>query len=359
MSAPVGAGNAADNQALRFVARIFRMRLLGLSSGCVAVGAVLYQQGAAWYWWALLVFDGAIWPFLAHAVARRSRAPVDAERRNLLIDSMAGGMWIAVMQLNLLPSVLLAVMLSADKLGVGGWRFLARTATGQLAAFALAWPLLGFPFQPETTTLTILLSTPFMVAYPMALSAVAYELGRKVVRQNRVLERLTRIDALTGLPNRRQWEDAASNEFSRSLRSGRPASLLVLDIDHFKQINDGFGHPVGDLVLKQLGMALQASVREVDTPGRFGGDEFGVVLTEATLQEAGEVAERIRENIRKASVKFTVSIGIAALDENLESVGEWLRRADQALYAAKREGRNRIARSQAAGQPAPGVAVLR
>ena len=342
MSMPSETGKAPySDEHLRFVSRIFRMRLLGLGAGCVAVGGVLYEQHAAWYWWALLIFDGYVWPFLARC---HSRDPLQAERRNLLLDSMAGGLWIAVMQLNLLVSVLLAVMLSADKVGVGGWRFLARTATGQLIAFVTTWTLLGFPFQPETSMLTILLSIPFMTAYPLALSTVAYALGRKVARQNKYLERLSRLDPLTGLPNRRQWDEAASSEFIRALRNDRDAALLVLDIDHFKQINDEFGHPVGDLVLKQLAGALQASVREVDTPGRFGGDEFGVVLTEATPEQAFEIAERIRANICSATVKFTVSIGIAAIDSRLENAGEWIRCADQALYLAKRDGRNRIAR---------------
>jgi diguanylate cyclase len=338
----------ADNEHLKFVARIFRMRALGLGAGCIAVGGVLYQQQVFWPWWVVLVIDGCVWPFLAYVLARRSRNPAEAERRNLMVDSMAGGMWIAVMQLNLLPSVLLAVMLSADKVGVGGWRFVARTATGQVIAFCTTWALLGFPFQPQTSTLSILLCIPFMIIYPMALSTVAYALGRKVVRQNRALERLSRIDPLTGLPNRRQWEQAVSSEFSRAQRTDRKAALIVLDIDHFKAVNDEFGHPIGDLVLKQLGAALQASVREIDTPGRFGGDEFGVVLTEASPVEASEIAERIRSNILMASVKFTVSMGIAAFDMELESMGEWIRRADQALYAAKRQGRNRIARSQPA-----------
>lgn len=332
-----------SDEHLRFASRIFRMRLLGLGAGCIAVGGVLYEQHAAWYWWVLLVFDGYVWPFFARWLARRSRDPLQAERRNLLLDSMAGGLWIAVMQLNLLVSVLLAVMLSADKVGVGGWRFLARTATGQLIAFATTWTLLGFPFQPETSVLSILLSIPFMTVYPLALSTVAYALGRRVARQNKYLERLSRLDPLTGLPNRRQWDEAASAEFTRALRSGRDAALLVLDIDRFKQVNDEFGHPIGDLVLRQLAGALQASVREVDTPGRFGGDEFGVVLAEATPEQAFEIAERIRANIFNATVKFTVSIGVAVIDSSMENAGEWIRCADQALYIAKRDGRNRIA----------------
>ena len=107
MSAPSEARKPADNEHLQFVGRIFRMRLLGLGAGCVAVGGVLYQQHAAWPWWALLAFDGYVWPFIAYLVARHSRNPIQVERRSLVADSMAGGMWIAVMQLNLLGDDLL------------------------------------------------------------------------------------------------------------------------------------------------------------------------------------------------------------------------------------------------------------
>lgn len=355
MSAPNQAEKESKTREhLRFVGRIYRMRTLGLGAGCVAVGGVLYQNEAGWPWWVVLAINGYIWPSIAYLVARRSRDPLAAERRNLLVDSMAGGMWIAVMQMNLLPSVLLAVMLSADKVGVGGWRFLTRTALGQAIVCALTWTLLGFPFRPDTTMFNILLSIPFMVVYPLALSTAAYALGRKVVRQNRILDRLIRIDPLTGLPNRRQWEEAAATEFARVVRSGRHATLLMLDIDHFKQINDEYGHPIGDQVLRQLAIALQASVRDIDTPGRFGGDEFGVVLTEATQDEAFDVAERIRNAIQAIGLpevpglKFSVSIGMAVAEPRLESVGEWIRRADMALYRAKREGRNRVAQSQPA-----------
>ena len=345
MSAPSEADRAAKrNDYLKFVARIYAMRSLGLGTGCIAVGGVLYEDQAAWPWWVVLVFNACVWPTLAYWLARRSRHPQHAERWNLAVDSAAGGMWIAVM----LPSLLLAVMLSADKVGVGGWPFLLRTAAAQLAACLVTWALIGFPFQPETTMHVILWSVPFMLAYPLALSTAAYALGRKVVRQNRILDRLSRMDVLTGLPNRRQWDEAAATEFARSARSGRHAALLMLDVDHFKEINDHYGHPVGDRVLKELALILQSIVRETDTPGRFGGDEFGLVLIETSYSDAVEVAERIRSAVQAMrfedlpDLRCAVSIGISVADPSLESLAEWIRHADIALYRAKRAGRNQI-----------------
>ena len=345
-----GPSGIKRSEHLRFAGRIYRMRSLGLGFGCVAVGATLYEDGAAWHWWLILAFNGCVWPSVAYWLARHSRDPRRTELRNLVVDSMAGGMWVAVMQFNLLPSALLVVMLSADKVGVGGWRLLLRTSAAQLTACALIWALLGFPFEPRTSMFVILWCLPFMATYPMALSTVAYALARKVVRQNRVLDHLSRVDGLTELFNRRHWEEAVTAEFARGERSGRHSVLLMLDVDHFKDINDAYGHPVGDKVLRGIAAILRSNVRDIDTAGRFGGDEFGVVLAEASLDDAKEVAERIRTAVgtlriaEAAELRCAVSIGIAAADSSLSSVGDWVRRADQALYRAKQEGRNRIAR---------------
>ncbi|MCI4566608.1 diguanylate cyclase [Lysobacter sp. CFH 32150] len=333
----------------RFVGRIYRMRMLGLGTGVLAIAGVLYENGASPLTWAALLANGYLWPHVACLLANRSRDPERAEYRNLVVDSACGGIWIAVMQFNLLPSTLLAVMLSADKIGVGGWRFLGRTATFQGIACLLTAAVLGFPFQPQTTMLSIVCSLPFMFAYPLALSTAAYALGRKVVRQNRMLVRLNRTDALTSLWNRMHWEEAALNELTRCARTGRPAALLLMDIDHFKDINDNYGHPIGDVVLRRIGAILQASVREIDTPARFGGDEFGVVLAEAGLAEAQEVAERIRVAVEGThfdgvpGLHCTVSIGVAVANPQLGDVATWISHADAVLYRSKQMGRNRVA----------------
>lgn len=333
---------------LRFVGRIYRMRMLGLGTGVLAVAGVFYQNGAPMLAWIALAANGYLWPHVAYLVARRSRDPEQAEFRNLMLDSAFGGCWIAMMEFNLLPSALLAVMLSADKIGVGGWRFLGRTATLQAVACLATAAALGFPFRPDSSMLNIVCSLPFMFVYPLAISTAAYGLGRKVVRQNRLLDRISRTDALTGLWNRAHWEEVAARELPRSIRTGRPAALLLMDIDHFKEINDGHGHAVGDMVLRCIGTILRTSVRAIDTAARFGGDEFVVILPEASLAEAIEVAERIRAAIDAArfedvpALHCTVSIGAAAVSPALQDVASWVGRADAALYRSKQAGRNRV-----------------
>ncbi|RNF83786.1 diguanylate cyclase [Montanilutibacter psychrotolerans] len=345
--------SAGSSEHRRFVARIYRMRILGLGTGCIAISGVLYENGASLLTWMALAFNGGIWPTVAYAIARGSRDPKQAEFRNLAIDSICGGIWIAVMQFNVVPSALLAVMLSADKIGVGGWRFLARTASVQALACLATWALLGFGFRPDTTMTQVLVCLPFMVAYPLAISTAAYALGRKVVRQNRMLDRLNRTDGLTGLPNRLHWEEAAVTELSRCSRTRRPAALLMFDIDNFKQINDSYGHPAGDEVLRRVAASLRASLRALDTPGRFGGDEFGVVLGDTDSRDAMDVAERLRATVAAIRIeglpdlRCTISVGVAFIVPRLDSVNVWIRHADTALYRAKQTGRNRVCTSGA------------
>ena len=140
--------------------------------------------------WIALAINGYAWPHVAWALARNSREPRAAEFRNLMADSAFGGIWIAVMAFNLVPSALLAAMLSVDKIGVAGWRFLLRAAALQVAACVLASALLGFPVALQSSMLVVVACLPFMFAYPMAISTASFHLARKVVRQNRQLERL-------------------------------------------------------------------------------------------------------------------------------------------------------------------------
>lgn len=329
------------------------MRMLGLGLGVLPVASVLYQQQAPAFAWVALFLNGYAWPHVAYLLSRRSRNPARTEFRNLIADSALGGMWIAAMQFNLLPSALLAVMLSVDKIGVAGWRFLARTAAAQALACLATSAVLGFPVRLESTMFNIVASLPFLFVYPMAISTAAYALVRKVIRQNRLLEHLNRIDDTTGLFNRRHWEEAAARELARYMRTRRPAAVMMIDIDDFKGVNDVHGHVVGDAMLRCVAELLKSSLREIDTPARYGGDEFCVLLAETSSHGAREVAERLRGLVERAEcaqapgVRCTVSIGIAEANRLLVSVEDWVDLADTAMYRAKNSGRNRaeIARS--------------
>ncbi len=164
------------------------------------------------------------------------------------------------------------------------------------------------------------------------------------------IERQARVDYLTGLYNRRYFMEEGEVELARALRYKKPLSLMMLDIDYFKRINDTYGHKTGDLVLQRISLLCQETLREVDIIGRMGGEEFAILLPETKLDKAIEVAERLRVVIEKAEIllenglplKVTVSIGVANLKSRTVNIDILLHAADVALYEAKNNGRNQV-----------------
>ncbi len=161
------------------------------------------------------------------------------------------------------------------------------------------------------------------------------------------LERLATTDALTGVLNRRSFLETMQRELRRSIRYRQPFSQLMLDIDHFKRVNDHYGHAFGDEVLRRFCETVESCLREEDQLGRIGGEEFGVILVSSAQEGGYVVAERIRRRwqdevfeIQGARCNFTVSIGVAQLQSDDESVEDIMERADRGLYGAKRAGRN-------------------
>ena len=164
---------------------------------------------------------------------------------------------------------------------------------------------------------------------------------------NKQLQSLSRTDHLTGLYNRGYWELRLIQEFKRFDRYEQPSSLIMLDIDHFKKINDTYGHTVGDEVIRSVSRAIKEHMRDLDIAGRYGGEEFGIILTNTNGDGACVFAERLRHAVERLSIfvegheiKFTISLGIAELDDQIHDHRSWIEKADHALYRSKATGRN-------------------
>ncbi|WP_293747539.1 GGDEF domain-containing protein [uncultured Paraglaciecola sp.] len=166
---------------------------------------------------------------------------------------------------------------------------------------------------------------------------------------NHQLEEIGRVDGLTGLYNRRFWEEQFVMEFKRDQRSESPSVLIMLDIDHFKKVNDTYGHLAGDEVIKALAGIIKKATRETDIAGRYGGEEFAIILPDTPVANVEFVSERIRRMVEKCTVvydeieiSFTISIGIAGFKQTHKDSTQWLDSADKALYKAKESGRNQV-----------------
>ncbi len=186
--------------------------------------------------------------------------------------------------------------------------------------------------------------------------AFAHEVAASLavaIRQAQLLEQVQRLavtDELTALYNRRQFFDLGKREFERAHRYGRPLSAIMLDIDLFKQVNDQFGHAIGDQALRAVAQRCRGTIRELDILGRYGGDEFVLLLPETGIRDARAVAERLRRNIGitpilspRGPVHITVSLGAATLSAETQNLEALIDLADRAMYAAKQRGRNQVA----------------
>jgi diguanylate cyclase len=363
--APSGAG--APPRGTGLARRTYVPRTVGLGIGSLCAGAGLYQAGAPRWAWAVMLVYCFAWPHLALRISLRSATPHAAERRNLLVDSFGGGVWPVAMAFNVLPSVLLLAALAMNNFATGGTRLFRKGLLAHLAGAAVALLLVGPKFVPQTNFTTVLLCVPFLLTYPLVLGVVMYRLSIELSRRKdelvlekrradeanlaktQALAELASRDELTGLFNRRHMTDLLAQQRLACQRKGGGFAVALVDLDHFKRINDSHGHAVGDAVLRAFAEQAGAALRGTDIVGRWGGEEFVVLYPGSNAQEAALGADRLRERVAAAVVTtpdgqplcFTVSIGLTEHRPH-ESVDAMLERADRAMYHAKSQGRNRV-----------------
>jgi diguanylate cyclase len=333
---------------LSFARRIYLPRTIGLGIGCISVAAALYPLTPSLWVWGLLLFNGFVWPHMAYQLSTRSAFPYKAERRNLLYDSLCGGFWAATIQFNPLTTVTILSMMAMNNVAAGGLRMFVFGCLSQVTGVMISWLLFGSAFNLSTTQTQVWACLPMLTLYPLAVGMVCYQLAIKLSEHKRTLSALSRTDSLTGLFNHGAWKDLLQLKFQECRQHEQPAAIALIDIDHFKSINDTYGHIIGDSVLRQLSINLKHNLRESDLAGRYGGDEFCVILPNMPLHQAREVMERLRKvlhdyrHLEAPDLRVSLSIGLAGYQTSYADSIAWLDDADKALYTAKNTGRNKV-----------------
>ena len=205
-----------------------------------------------------------------------------------------------------------------------------------------------FMYQNVTISPLVSLDGAVNQAVIIIYDVTAIVANRKALEKvNSELELLSRTDRLTQLNNRGYWEECLIREYSRYTRYKTECSVVMLDIDHFKKVNDTYGHQAGDEVIRRVAGLVRDNLRKTDIAGRYGGEEFGVILQNTDADSAVYFCERLRKSAEKCvvkhdgqEIKFTISLGISQADPTLANYKAWLEQADHALYASKEGGRN-------------------
>ncbi|MDE3211307.1 MAG: diguanylate cyclase [Pseudomonadota bacterium] len=343
------------------IRKVYRVRTIGLILGALPVCSVLAQHQTPAWLWAWMASCALLWPPVARVLTSHAEHPAQREAINFRIDAALGSSWVVFMHFNVLTSVVLLSMLSMEHLSMGGWEQFRSSLPAQFLAALAAIGLVGFHFDPLSTMWDVVACVPLLLLFPAHLSLVTFAMAKHLREQNRKLTLLSRTDALTQLPNRTAIVEASERELLRFRRNRRQASLILIDVDGLKQVNDVHGHAAGDALLRKVAYVLCMNNRDGDVAGRLSGDEFAVLLPETDVGAARLVGERIRLHGERVGAEgpgvWTLSIGIAETSMAFDDAAAWFHDADVALYLAKSQGRNRVELTAPPAAAEPSAAV--
>lgn len=317
------------------------IRILIFAGGLITIGVISITQSPS-------LFDKVIFIFQAIAIALLlfifAVLKTDIVAASLAVVLVAISMYL-LMPNRLYIASLLSVSLSIGFIILSMKNYdLSQLLLLQLAMIMLGANLIGATFCARSH---LVKRKEFLelMRERSAREALQQEIAKRLKLEKLLLHQ-TRTDVLTGATNRRYFMELGDEEINRSLRYGRPMSLLMIDLDHFKEINDQYGHSVGDEVLQRFSELCHSSLRKSDIFGRLGGEEFAIIIPEESLHGAEQTAERIRLRVEEAFAstpyRLTASIGVTELGSHDNTIGDLLRRADNMMYKAKHRGRNRV-----------------
>jgi diguanylate cyclase len=320
--------------------------------------------------WVLLVLQFLVYPHLVYLRTRFANDSLKAELNNLLLDAFTFGIWVTALGFPLWITFLLGISTCINLGAFRGASGLLQAIGSLLAGAFLAMPITGLHFNPDTSLITDLLAIFCLSTYLLLFAFGAHKrtvtlhevrlklrqseqaLHKQIAEisflQGQLTEQGNR-DPLTGLFNRRYLAATLDREIARCIREKNPLCVMMVDIDHFKETNDTYGHQAGDEVLVQVAKTLADGLRASDIACRYGGEEFLLLMPNVTLPVAVARADELREKLAAGSIQAAgqkiyvgLSIGIASLHTDVTTADELIRRADTALYQAKQEGRNRV-----------------
>lgn len=315
--------------------------------------------------WLLLGLQFVVYPQLFYLLTRRlpPQRQRQVEVRNMLLDSLCFGLWASFLGLPLWITFTMYIGVSMNLLVFESFRGWVQATLCMALGIAVMHGLHPIPWQADTSLLTTGLSMFTLGLYILAFAYDAYlratslhrhrtQLRQQLEANHRLQAQLTELalrDPLTGLYNRRHLDETMQLQLQRCAVMGSGAAVLLLDIDHFKQINDRHGHAVGDQLLQTLAQLLLRHSRPGDTACRYGGDEFLLLLPEVTPDAALARAQQLRQDfavqqlwVEDQSLSTTLSCGLALFPAHGSEPARLIQRADQALYQAKLDGRNAV-----------------
>lgn len=330
--------------------------------------------------WTLLFLQFIVYPQLMYWRALYSPDQRRAEMQNLFLDGVCFGAWCAALGFPLWISFIFLVTMAVNMTVYRGRHGFAQAVLSMVVGAGLMGGIRGWYFAPETNLAVSFLSAISILLYVLMVAENAYiralslhemrgkllvseqELKRQLYEINMLQTQLrdqAHRDSLTGLYNRRYFDMTLARELARCVREDSPLSVVMIDIDHFKRINDEHGHQAGDAVLKRLAAMLGEQVRASDVVCRYGGEEFTLLLPGVSADTARERAEQWRVDFANSKAPYgqlqlgsTLSVGIATFPGHGANADELIRRADLAMYKAKGDGRNRVVIADAAALPA-------
>lgn len=328
--------------------RIYPLRASNMAAGGLVVTASLAEQVPDMALWAFALISALAWPHIAYLHASRKKDSYRAEQANGLMDGFIVGCWIPLMQFSLLPSICVVAISVADRFYTGLRKRWIKT--GCMTLMGIAFMSVYSSVQPQwNASLLVQFSLlPMILVHSVFAAWSSRRMVRALAKQNVQLQVLGRIDPLTTVYSREYWWQKARTALRQHHSGAEINSLLIIDIDHFKQVNDTYGHTVGDEVLQSIGLTIRHCLRSNDIAGRYGGDEFAVLCRNTRTDDACAVALRVRDQLAMIRVRehpqlrISASIGVAEASTEFTSVKQWIEAADSALYDAKAAGRDRI-----------------